>query len=309
MHNLKKAIVVITIILPLLIGIFASSAQAATNQTPNRVFLGLSGYPTSTGQIDNIINTMKANGLNPYHKEFVQYFLDHSTFTIIVDRNHLYPPTEASATSARNNWATAKNSIFEVLQTFPNNPRVMVELINEYISSDFYTRMQSLVNDIRTAGYTNSIVCDKWNQPWTVINDPLAATYQGYHFYFNSWSPSGAISQMQTAQSKGIKIISTEVGADYNEYNSFTTSTVGELNDFLAQTANMGIGNTVWMNENLNNMPKYQQLGLNFPTVTSPHQHLHLHQALHQQPHQHLHLHQALHQQPHQHPQQLHHQP
>ncbi len=287
MQNLKKTIVIITIILPLLMGIFASTAQAATNQSPNQVFLGLSGYPTSTNQIDNIINTMKANDLNtyrmsanpqwsggphPYHQEYIQYFLDHtpSNWIIIVDRNHLYPPTEASATSARNNWATAKNSIFEVLQSFPNNPRVMVELINEYISSDFYPRMQSLVNDIRSAGYTNSIVVNKWNQPWTVINDPLAATFQGYHFYFNSWSPSGAISQMKTAQSKGIKIISTEVGADYNEYSSFTSSTVGELNDFLAQTSNMGIGSTIWMNENLNNMPRYQQLGLAFPTVSTP---------------------------------------
>ncbi len=123
MKNKMKAIVVLSIMLPLLLGIFASTAQAAINQSPNRVFLGLSGYPTSTGQLDNIINTMKANGLNtyrmsanpqwsggphPYHKEFVQYLLDHSDFTIIVDRNHLYPPTEASATSARNNWATVK---------------------------------------------------------------------------------------------------------------------------------------------------------------------------------------------------------
>ncbi len=286
MKPTKKSIVILTLILPLFLGIFASTAQAATNQSPNQVFLGLSGYPTSTNQIDNIINTMKANDLNtyrmsanpqwsggphPYHQEYIQYFLDHtpSNWIIIVDRNHLYPPTEASATSARNNWATAKNSIFEVLQSFPNNPRVMVELINEYISSDFYPRMQSLVNDIRSAGYTNSIVVNKWNQPWTVINDPLAATFQGYHFYFNSWSPSGAISQMKTAQSKGIKIINTEVGADYNEHNSFTTSTVTELNDFLKQTTSMGIGSTVWMNENLNNMPTYQQLNIAVPSVTS----------------------------------------
>ena len=80
--------------------------------------------------------------------------------------------------------------------------------------------MQGLVTEIRAAGYTNPIVVDKWNQAWTVINDPLDNTYQGYHFYFNSWSVSGAISQMQTAQSKGIKIINTEIGADYNEYSS-----------------------------------------------------------------------------------------
>jgi hypothetical protein len=287
MKKTIKTLVALTIILPIILGIFATNTQAAVNQSTNRVFLGLSGYPTSTTQLDNIISTMKANGLNtyrmsanpawsggphPYHENFVQYLLDHSDFTIIVDRNHLYPPTEESATSARNNWATVRNSIFEVLEAYPNNPRVMVELINEYVSSDFYSRMQSLVTEIRAAGYTNPIVVNKWNQAWTTINDPLDNTFQGYHFYFNSWSPSGALSQMQTAQSKGIKLINTEVGADYNEYNSYTSATVSELNQFLSETANMGIGNTVWMNENLNNMPKYQQLNLDFPTVTAPQQ-------------------------------------
>lgn len=287
-RDLKKPVVAIIaaiMILPLILSAISLNANAATTQSANKVFMGLSGYPTSTGQIDSIISTMKANGLNtyrmsanpvwatsshPYHKEYVQYFLDHSDFTIIVDRNHLYPPTEASATTARNNWDAARNSVFEVLQAYPNNPRVIVELINEYVSSDFYTRMQSLVTEIRSAGYTNGILFDKWNQAWTTVNDPLDNTYQGYHFYFNSWSVSGAISQMQTAQSKGIKLINTEVGADYNEYSAFTTSTVSELNQFLSQSAAMGVGSTVWMNENLNNMPKYQQLGLDFPTITPP---------------------------------------
>lgn len=261
------------------------TTEAAPTQSANKVFLGLSGYPTSTAQIDSIIATMKANGMNTYRMSFnptwlsgphpfkmsyIQYFLDHCNYTIIVDRNHLYPPTEASAATARSNWATVKSSIFEVLAAFPNNPRVMVELINEYVSSDFYSRMQSLVTEIRQACYTNPIVVNKWNQPWTVINDPLDATYQGYHYYFNTWSPSGAISQMQTALSKGIQIINTEIGANYNEASSFTSSTVSEVNSFLSQCAAMGIGNTIWMNENLNNWAKYQQLGLKVPTVTSP---------------------------------------
>lgn len=283
MKKILASLIAVCIVLPLFFCI-AYGATAAT-QSENKVFLGVSGYPTSTSQIDSIINTMEANGANtyrmsanpawsggphPYHEEFIQYFLDHSDFTIIVDRNHLYPPTEASATSARNNWNTVRNSLFEVLEAYPNNPRVVVELINEYISNDFYSRMQSIVTEIREAGYTNALLVNKWNQPWTVINDPLDNTYQGYHFYFNSWSPSGANSQMQTAQSKGIKLINTEVGADFNEHNSFTTSTVNELNQFLSQCASMGIGNTIWMNENLDNMPRYQQLGLDFPTVTAP---------------------------------------
>jgi cell division septation protein DedD len=260
-----------------------SSIMTAQAANPT-AYLGLSGYPTSTSQVSDIIHVMDTNGLNiyrmsfnpewmrgphPYHAEYVQYFLDHSSYTIIVDRNHIYPPTEEGAQTARDNWNTARNSVLQVLQTWPNNPRVMVELVNEYVSSDFYSRMQSLVNEIRNVGYTNPIVVNKWNQPWTVINDPLNNVYQGYHFYFNTWSPSGAMSQINTALSRGIKIINTEVGADYNEYNSFTTATVDELNTFLTQCASLGVGNTVWMNENLNNLPRYQSLGLNFPPVST----------------------------------------
>ncbi|MDQ1279285.1 MAG: hypothetical protein QG670_545, partial [Thermoproteota archaeon] len=153
---------------------------------------------------------------------------------------------------------------------WPNSPRVVVELINEYISNDFYSRMQQLINDIRSAGYTNPILVNKWNQPLTVINDPLGNTYQGYHYYFNSWSPSGAISQVKNALSKGIKLINTEVGADYRESTYFTTTTVEELGTILNQCASLGVGNCVWVNENLNNWSNYQSLSLSMPAVLSP---------------------------------------
>jgi len=142
---------------------------------------------------------------HPYKENYIEYILDHCDYTIIIDRNHIYPPTEDGARQARNNWNTVENSIFEVLEQWPNNQRVMVELINEYVSNDFYPRMQDLVDQIRDAGYTNPIVANKWNQPWTIIDDPLDNTYQGYHFYFKSWSVSAAISQMERAMSKDIK--------------------------------------------------------------------------------------------------------
>jgi hypothetical protein len=256
-----------------------SSIMTAQAANPN-AYLGLSGYPTSTSQVSDIIQVMDTNGLNifrmsfnpewmrgphPYHQEYVQYFLDHSSYTIIVDRNHIYPPTEEGAQTARDNWNTARTSVFQVLETWPNNPRVMVELVNEYVSTDFYSRMQSLVNEIRDAGYTNPVVVDKWNQPWTVISDPLDNVYQGYHFYFNSWSVNGAIQQINTALSKGINLINTEVGASYNEGKDFTTETVKELFNFLQQCTELGVGNTVWMNENLGNWPYYKNLDFEFP--------------------------------------------
>ena len=259
----------------------SSTTPSTTPSTTSGVYNGLSGYPTSTSNIDQIIKVMDDNNLNiyrmsfspdwkgntrhSYHSNYVQYFLDHCSYSIIIDRNHLYPPSASSDQDARNNWQTVRTSIFQVLQAWPNNQRVMVDLINEYTSSDFYSRMQDLVNEIRSAGYTNPIVINKFSQQWKVINDPIDNTYQGYHFYFNSWSVSGAISQMETALSKGIKILSTEVGADFNGYRNFDSSEVKELNDFLEWCTNRGIGNAVWVNENLMNWQSYKELGINFP--------------------------------------------
>ena len=265
----------------------ASPTPTPTSTPPpinTQTLKGLSGYPTSTNQVANIIAVMQENNLNlfrmsfnptwmsgphPYHPEYIQYFLDHtpSNWVIIVDRNHIYPPTEAGASTFRDNINTARNSILQVAAAWPNNPRVWIELSNEYISTDFHTIFQGLIDDVRDAGYTNPLVIDKWNTAWSsaVFNDPYDSVYVGMHFYFNTWSVSGAISQMNNALRLGLKLVNTEVGADYNEANSFTTSTVTELNNFLEQCAELGVGNTVWMNENLNNWQTYQQLGINFP--------------------------------------------
>jgi hypothetical protein len=252
-----------------------------TNQIASGTFNGLSGYPTSTSQIDQILREMNQYDLNTYRMSFspewnvysrhayreslVQHFLDNSDFTVIIDRNHLYPPGSSSDQQARNNWQTLKSSIFEVLRTWPNNQRVMVEIVNEYSSSDFYSRMQNLIYEIRQAGYTNPIVINKFSQQWQQIDDPIDNTYQGYHFYFNSWSLSGAIGQMETALSRGMKIINTEVGADFDGYRSFSSSEVRELNEFIQWCTNRGIGNTVWVNENLMNWQRYEELNVDFP--------------------------------------------
>jgi uncharacterized repeat protein (TIGR02543 family) len=248
-------------------------------------FLGLSGYPTSTTQLQHIIDTMDATGLNtyrlsfnpdwfsekphPYNASFIQYVLDHSDYMVIADRNHLYPPDESTSSEARDNWVTVRASIFEVLETFPNNSRVAIELINEYVSDDYDTRMQALITEIRAAGYTNGLVVNKWTTAWHKFEDPLNNTYQGYHFYFNTWSLTGATSQLELALSRGIKVINTEIGADSGEASAFTPATVSELNSFLNQCASMGVGNLVWMNTNLDNWPRYRELGLHFPTEPS----------------------------------------
>lgn len=254
------------------------------NSAPT-VHLGLSGFVTSTSFIDSIINIMKAKGLNtfrmcfapsfvgtthPYKSSYVQYFLDHCNYILIVEPNHLHPSNEAMSSKARSNWSTIKNNVYKVLSAYKNNNRVVVELINEYVSSDFYTRMQSLVTEIRSKGYTNKLILNKFSQSWKLVNDPLGKTYQGYHYYFNTWSVSGAISNIKLAKAKGIKLINTEIGADFNEYTAFSASEVSELNSFVSQCASLGIGNLIWMNANLNNYNKYQSLGWKFPVVASP---------------------------------------
>jgi hypothetical protein len=258
--------------------------QQPSNETRS-TFLGLSGYPTSTSEIDDIIDVMDANNLNiyrmsanpewfsskphPYRSQYVQYYLDHtpSNWKIIVDRNHIYPPDESGASDFRSHINTARNSILEVCASWPNNPRVIVELGNEYVSNDFHSVFQGLIDDVRDAGYSNPLIVNKWNTGWStaVFDDPYNNVYSGYHFYFNSWSVSGAMQQMNTALSLGIKIINTEVGASYNEGRDFTSGTVNELQDFLEQCAELGIGNTVWMNENLDNWPYYEDFDFEFP--------------------------------------------
>lgn len=253
----------------------------------NGPFIGLAGYPTSTYWLDQIINVMDDNNMNiyrmsanpewfaskphPYNPSFVQYFLDNtpSDWVIIVDRNHIYPPTETGAADFRTNLLTAKNSVLDVCSDWPNNPRVWIELGNEYVSTDFQTVFQGLIDDVRNAGCVNTLVIDKWNTYWStaVFSDPQDAVYTGMHFYFNSWSVSGAITQMDYALSRNLKVVNTEIGADSYEASNFDSGEVAEVSDFMQQSLDKGISNTIWMNENLDNWNIYQNLGLVIPAT------------------------------------------
>ncbi|MHA2060682.1 MAG: cellulase family glycosylhydrolase [Candidatus Sifarchaeia archaeon] len=250
-------------------------------------YLGFSGYVTSIQKLQDTIDIMKSQGFNTYRISYrpswlnsegsyhgynaawIDYVLDNTHFLVIVDGNHLYPPSEETAADARAHWSEVRGRVFEVLQRYPNNPRVAIELINEYASGDYHSLMQGLIDDIRGAGYTNMIVVNKWNTSWKSFNDPLGKTYQGYHYYFNSWSVSGAMSQMGTAQGKGIKVINTEIGASYNEYNDFTQSNVDELSDFIEQCKTKGLGNLIWMNNDHDNWIRgYNNFNFNIGSPT-----------------------------------------
>lgn len=248
---------------------------------------GFSGAPSSIGNIQSIINEMKSLDLTlyrmsftpqwnggVYRSDFVEYFLNNSPsdWKLVVDRNHLYPNNETQSAKFRANLSTARSNILNVCKAWPSNQRVIAELVNEYVSSDIKTICQGLINNVRGAGYSNPLLVNKMEQLWSQVKftDPKNNIITGFHPYFNSWSVSGAEAQMGYALNAGYKVINTEVGADYREHNYFTTSTVSEVNQFLQWCTDRGIGNCIWMNDDLNNLPEYKDLGLKIPSYSPP---------------------------------------
>ena len=104
------------------------------------------------------------------------------------------------------------------------------------------------------------------------VTDPINRFYTGMHFYFNSWSVSGAITQMNYGINAGCKIINTEIGADSNEEGAFSQSEVDEVTQFMAwcaDTEHRIVGNCVWQRYGLQNYDTYQLYSLVWPDVPS----------------------------------------
>jgi hypothetical protein len=216
--------------------------------------------------------TWVSGGTRPWNTAYIDYFLANSNHYIIIDKNHLYPPS--SMTDAQ--WAQAEADILNiVLKKYGNNPRVIIEIVNECnqpVSQGYHTKIQKIINDIRDAGYSNLILQDNQFQSgsgnWVKYADPMG-TYQGQHLYFDQQDLSGAKWQFTgsgQAFSKGIiKFCNTEVGASAKEKDDFNSGNVGLLNQFLAWSKTQGIGNCVWLNHGTENLAKYESLGLSFP--------------------------------------------
>ena len=258
--------------------------------------LGLSGYITSQSELENTVNVMESNCLIPYRVSFrpswqvpeeeykgynsayIEFLVSSTNFFIVVDGNHLYPPNNASAIDAQNHWNEVQQRIFQTLESYPNNSRVAVELINEYAAEeDFDSTIQGLIDEVRIAGYTNPLVINKLTTNWYKFSDPLNNTYQGMHFYFDTWNSTRAIGQIDIALSKGItKLLNTEVGASAREYEAFNQNNVDELEAFLLQSQTLGVSNCVWMNIDTENLEGYSQYDFLIskptpaPTVTIP---------------------------------------
>ena len=264
-----------------------------TKSNDSTTFIGFSGYIVSEAELEKTLTHLKDTELNTYRVSFrpswsaydsqksyntkyIDYLLQNTDLFIIVDGNHLYPADEQSV-YAQNHWTEVIDRVFEVLSSYRNNSRVAVELINEYVLSDYDIRIQELINDIRTQGYNNTIITNKYStplQPWHKFEDPIDATYQGMHFYFNTWNAEGALSQINIALSKNItNLLDTEVGASHYEYTDYDQENIDELDTFLIQCQALGVGNCIWTNNDTKNLETYRQYELSLfpPPSPTPH--------------------------------------
>lgn len=255
-------------------------------------YIGLSGSVTGISGMQAVINEMNSHNLNvlrlvcppswypqggttaSYSPAIVQYFLDNCGHDIIVDRNHIWNVDLAvAAVDFKAHLQTAKNDLVGVCNDFPANPRVLIELCNEYNAADNYPVMQDIINYIRGQGHGHRIVQNWYGYAypyrWTLYNEPVI---QGNHIYFDNPPDKTAYAQsiMQEAEAAGIEVINTEIGAATGEYPQFTAAKVQAVTDFLAWAYPRGIGNCVWYYRNdVSNMPYYYALGFQFPTIAS----------------------------------------
>ena len=210
-------------------------------------------------------------GSRPYIPEYVDYLLDNWNGYVIVDRNH---HTSEDVVD----WVQAEASIFEVLSRWGNNPRVIIEIVNEFvwdIEGTVWDHVEPIIQRIRAEGYTNLLLINKhtYTDDWR----PIGADYYGKHAYFDNLNDPnaeyntlhGAKQYMEEAIAAGcVPLVNTEVGASYLENQAFTPDNVAALNDFLAWSQQRNIGNMIWMNRDLQNLPRYIELGLMLPEGT-----------------------------------------
>jgi len=283
-------------------------ANTATLDIP--VLRGFSGYPYGgPSDIDEIILNMTNYGANcwrvsfnpigvagsrPYNLTYVTYYLANtpSNWYVIVDCNHYVDAM------APNNYPTnqtlAQERVADVLSTYVNNTRVLVEPWNEPAwdwNTTFYA--PTWINNIRTSAftgtYTNGIVITKFSpyflpgdtaspyyQPWVVYPDPYNRTWQGFHAYNTTKPPrpytgTHGLSFEDTPEYMGNasikKVVLTEIGAEGDE-SPFSQVNVDAVNYYMSYLSARNYGYTVWIHGNPKNIPAangYDDLGLTTP--------------------------------------------
>jgi len=266
-----KTMKIVVISLAILLLFFSSSVRVSF--APNVGYNGFSNYPSplTTSAVQDIIDLMVKHNLNvyrmscrpswtegshPYRPELVRYFLDHapSNMIIIVDANHiLWSSNGAMTREALNRWDShVKPRLKQVIEDFPNEPRVFVELFNELMVNfePFYSRAQDLINYVESLNlaYYPVLVVNKLYTSglnWKTLSYSKNDIYQGYHAYMTAESLQSLTNSMQNAVNMGIKIINTEIGADSG--GNPTQQSVNNLQQFCDNCAQMNVGNCIWL--------------------------------------------------------------
>ena len=276
---------------------------------------GFSGYPYGgNSDIDEIILNMTNYGANcwrvsfnpiglggtrPYNLSLVTYFLDNTPddWYVIVDCNHYvdaYAPNNYPT-----NQTLAQERVADVLSTYPNNTRVLVEFWNEPAwswNTTFYAPIwiDNVRNSSYTGKYTNGLVVTKFcpyflpadighgfYQPWRIYPDAYNRTWQGFHAYNTTKPPrpytgTHGLSFQDTPEYMGNasikKGVLTEIGAEGDEA-PFSQANVDAVNfymNYLANSSNPSrvYGYTVWIHGNPKDIPVnngYDDRGLTSP--------------------------------------------
>ena len=278
----------------ILFAVFISSSSAAESN----FYVGLTSIPRQQGpsspyalsSIDEVIAVLDQEHSNIWRmsfppdfnnwQQFIQYYLDHCAYDVIVDYYH--HTNFHNMNSAE--WEDSTNRGLQILQYFSDyQDRIWIEPQNEQTASNLVSETQQFVTAVRNAGFTNNIVSDAFWQDiadMAAITDPLDKFWTGQHIYFYSggtenWHLGGgsasdpytrdAYSRMQRGLNYGLKLINTEIGDDGWGQNYFSTHGVSLVNQFMEWCAQRGIGNTVWTLYGDYDYPVYQSLGLDFP--------------------------------------------
>jgi len=273
--------------------------ETERNQTePIMTFLGLATRFTNTthtvAQYIAVKNKMIAHGCNTirlgsgdelwgssytwHNGDAVQWFLDNTAYTVVIDRHHTIGLTSLTTTQ----WNHIKTHLNEMAVTYTAyGDRVILEPLNEYAGTDFITRMQSIIDNFRGApnNHTNWLLFNGFGassaQPtnWNnyLFDDPLHKTDVANHYYMNNFGNNGTLAYNDLNSghtTTSLPMIGSEEGAHVSEKASFTNANVAALSTYLQLCATDGFGNLVWMNHELDNMAEYETHGLVWPTLT-----------------------------------------
>ena len=259
---------------------------------PNVVYDGFSNYPypLTTAAVQDVIDLMIQHNLNvyriscrpswdegshPYRPELIRYFLDHApdNMIIIVDANHIvWSQTGEMTQQALDRWDShIKPRLRQVIEDFPNEPRVFVELFNELMVGfdEYYVRAQDLIDYIEGLNleYYPVLVVNKLYTSglnWKTLSYLKNDIYQGYHGYFNDETVQGLTNSMQNAVNMGIKIINTEMGPDSRGTDYFDQAKVDALQQFYDNCAQINVGNCFWISWGTEWYEDYLRYGMEF---------------------------------------------